>query len=113
MTVIDIAAARDRRAAAKRHAHQLGQVIADRLVSQAISQAERAFRVADPILASDPEMARDIYRGAHRRLRLGLRRFLGVEASADLTRRVLKQAETVYRGEVWPLIDERDALRHA
>jgi len=53
--IVNINAARDHRAAAKRQADHLGQVIADRLVSQGISQAERAFRVADPIAPSDPE----------------------------------------------------------
>ena len=107
--VIDLAVVRTERDTIVSHARAFMADLARFVVQGSIAAADRAFAVADPAHDTDPDLARDVYRAAHRRLRANLRRRLGREAHPDMERQVLEQGERVFKGLILQLEDERDA----
>ena len=105
---IDLDSARAQRAAIVSEALVFMTDLARLVVNEAIAHADRAFAIADPAHDTDPELAREVYQAAHRRLGASLRRRLGCEAHPDIKRQVLEQAERVFRARVLQLEDDRD-----
>ncbi len=108
---IDLDSARAQRAAIVSEARAFMTDLARLVVNEAIAHADRSFAIADPALDTDPELARDVYRAAHRRLRATLRRRLGRPANPDVECQVLEQASRVFQGRVLQLQDQRDATK--
>ena len=90
-------------------AHSYMNDLARFVVDESMAHADRAFAIADPAYDADPDLARDVYRAAHRRLRTSLQRRLGREAHSEMERQVLEQAQRVFRARVLQLQDARDA----
>ena len=111
MTVIHISDFQERRAAAETQLETYMGSLAGGLVEQSVQHANRAFAAASPFLASDPELGHIIYQGVRRRLRAVLRRQVGRDAPPELKQSVLDEADRVFRGRVFMLIDLRDASK--
>ena len=108
--LIDLTGVRARRDAIVSQAHAYVTNLARFVVVEGMAHADRAFAVANHAHYTDPDLARDVYRAAHRRLRASLRRRLGRPVHSDVECQVLEQAERVFRARVWQLQDGRDQL---
>ncbi len=108
-TIIDLAAARTRRAALEAEvAGHVGDII-DRVTEMSTIQADRAFLVSGPLMGQEPDIARCVNRYIMRRLRALVRSVVKSPAFAEHTQiEFVDFARDVFTAR---LVERRDEMR--